>query len=79
MTPQPMKTRYEEARAEANELPTHPLLGRWIACGCGSPTCHRVYPSGIGTFHEGTGFEPDEARKLVAAMKEAVVPDRVKP
>ena len=56
---------------EADKLPTHPLLGRWIACGCGSLACHRVYPSRIGTFHEGTGFEPDEVRELINAMKEA--------
>lgn len=53
---------------EANSLPTHPLLGRWILCNCGSPSCRRVHPSKMGTFYQGTGFEPDEARKLVAAM-----------
>jgi hypothetical protein len=53
---------------EADKLPTHPVLGRWIACSCGHPVCKRVHPSRIGTFHEGTGFEPDEARELVINM-----------
>jgi hypothetical protein len=54
---------------EADSLPTHPLLGVWKLCNCGSPSCRRVTPTRIGMFYQGTGFDPDEARELVAAMK----------
>jgi hypothetical protein len=54
---------------DTDSLPTHPLLGYWRLCGCGHKACRRVYPSKIGSFYEGSGFEMDEARKLVAALK----------
>jgi len=54
---------------EADSLPTHPLLGLWKLCNCGSPACRRVYPTRLGTFSQGTGFEPAEARALTLALK----------
>jgi len=53
---------------EADRLPMHPLLGRWMACNCGSPSCRRVYPTRMGTFSQGTGFELEEAQSLVAEL-----------
>jgi hypothetical protein len=57
---------------ETDSLPTHPLLGRWILCNCGDQNCRSVYPSHMGTFHQGTGFEPAEVRELVGAMKGSI-------
>jgi hypothetical protein len=54
---------------ETDSLPTHPLLGRWMLCSCGHPTCRIVHPSHFGSFYQGTGFTMDEARELVAALK----------
>ena len=64
-----LQLRQQKAQMLADELPTHPLLGRWIACLCGHPTCERVSPSRIGTFYQGTGFSHAEAKQLVFAMK----------
>ena len=70
MTGEQTKLQIQELRQiEADELPTHPLLGRWMACLCGSPSCRRVSPSRLGTFYMGTGFDHAEARKLVASMR----------
>jgi hypothetical protein len=54
---------------QADALPTHPLLGRWMACGCGSPSCDRVWPLRMGTFYQGSGFDSAEATALVHALK----------
>jgi len=56
------------AQQAADKLPTHPLLGRWIACPCGSPSCDYVSPSRIGTFYLGSGFTHAEAVELVVNM-----------
>jgi hypothetical protein len=53
---------------ERDSLPTHPLLGPWVLCDCGHRTCRYVYPSNIGNFYLGTGFDFDEARALVRTM-----------
>lgn len=55
---------------EVDSLPTHPVFGRWILCACGAATCRRVWPSKIGTFHMGTGFEPEEVREIMANMQD---------
>jgi hypothetical protein len=52
-----------------DSLPTHPLLGIWILCPCGHSACSYVRPSLIGSFYPGTGFDFDEARALVEAMR----------
>jgi len=57
---------------ELKSLPTHRLLGPWVRCPCGGQHCRRVWPYAIGTFAEGTGFEPEEVVKLVAAMKDGI-------
>lgn len=55
---------------EIDSLPTHPVFGKWMLCPCGFKSCRRAYPSKIGMFYQGTGFEPHEVRQIMKHMKE---------
>lgn len=39
----------------------------WADCPCGHPSCKRSYPTNLGTFVMGTGFEPNERKALNTA------------
>jgi hypothetical protein len=58
---------------EADSLPTHPVFGKWVLCNCGDKVCRRVYPSRVGNFYQGTGFEPEEVREIMQFMSEGTV------
>ena len=42
---------------------------RWTKCGCGNKLCKRQQPVGFGTFYQGSGFEPNEVRKMNQAFR----------
>lgn len=46
-------------------------LGKWERCGCRSLHCKREYPTEIGTFCQGTGFDPEEKAEIVQAFEAA--------
>lgn len=36
----------------------------WADCQCGHSSCKRSHPVNIGTFYQGTGFDPHERAAL---------------
>lgn len=43
----------------------------WALCSCGHASCERQYPINLGTFLQGTGFEPHEVKWLNEAWENA--------
>jgi hypothetical protein len=43
-------------------------LGAWVKCNCGDAGCRLEYPSGLGKFYQGTGFEPEEKELIIKAF-----------
>lgn len=39
----------------------------WVKCNCGSEFCDKQYPTNLGSFYQGTGFDTEEREWLDAA------------
>ena len=37
-------------------------------CPCGHRSCRKTFLTGIGSFVQGSGFDPDEAHRIVTAV-----------
>ena len=48
----------------------------WRPCPCGSLACKRQYPTNLGTFSMGNGFEPHEREWLDKAWAALVASER---
>lgn len=44
------------------------VLGCWVKCPCGHPACKLEYPTGLGTFRDGSGFDPEEKALMERAF-----------